>query len=36
MKAAIIRDYGTAVEITEIEKPSLKEDSVIIEVMRQA
>lgn len=32
MKAAIIRDYGTAVEITEIEKPSLKEDSVIIEV----
>ncbi|MFT6640401.1 MAG: NADPH:quinone reductase-like Zn-dependent oxidoreductase [Flavobacteriaceae bacterium] len=32
MKAAIIRDYGTAVEIAEIEKPSLKEDSVIIEV----
>lgn len=32
MKAAIIRDYGTPVEIAEIEKPSLNEDSVIIEV----
>lgn len=32
MKAAIIQDYGTVVEIAEIEKPSLQEDSVIIEV----
>lgn len=32
MKAAIIQDYGTNVEIADIEKPNLKEDSVIIEV----
>lgn len=32
MKAATIRDYGAAVEITEVNKPVLKDDSVIIEV----
>lgn len=32
MKAALIQDYGTAVEIAEIAKPDLKDDSVLIEV----
>jgi len=32
MKAAIIQDYGNAIEIADIAKPSLKDDSVIIEV----
>ena len=32
MKAAIIRDYGASVEFTEVDKPSLKDNSVIVEV----
>lgn len=32
MKAAVIHDYGTAIEMADIAKPSLKDDSVIIEV----
>ncbi len=32
MKAAIIRDYEADVEITEVEKPALVDDSVIVEV----
>jgi len=32
MKAAIIRDYEAAVEIAEIEKPALQDDTVIVEV----
>ena len=32
MKAALIQDYATAVEIAEIEAPELKEDSVLIDV----
>ncbi len=32
MKAAIIQDYGTAIELAQTEKPSLKDDSVIIDV----
>jgi len=32
MKAAIIHDYGSAIEIADIAKPILKDDSVIIEV----
>jgi len=32
MKAAIFQDYATPVEIAEIAKPSLKDDSVLIEV----
>ena len=32
MKAAIIRDYEAAIEIAEVEKPALEDDSVIIEV----
>ena len=32
MKAAIIRDYDAAVEIAEVDKPELQDDSVIIEV----
>jgi NADPH:quinone reductase-like Zn-dependent oxidoreductase len=32
MKAAVIQDYSSAVEITQIEKPELKDDSVLIEV----
>lgn len=32
MKAALIHDYDTSVEITEIAKPDLKDDSVLIEV----
>ncbi len=32
MKAAIIKDYGQQVEISEVPKPELREDSVMIEV----
>ena len=32
MKAAIIQDYAAPVEISEIEKPELKDNSVLIEV----
>ena len=32
MKAAVIRDYEAAIEVTEVEKPALEDDSVIIEV----
>jgi 2-desacetyl-2-hydroxyethyl bacteriochlorophyllide A dehydrogenase len=32
MKAAVIQDYASVVEITQIEKPELKDDSVLIEV----
>ena len=32
MKAAIVQDYGSAIEIAEIDKPSVKDDSVIVEV----
>ena len=32
MKAALIQDYATAVEVAEIEAPELKEDSVLINV----
>jgi NADPH:quinone reductase-like Zn-dependent oxidoreductase len=32
MKAALINDYGTAVQVTEIAKPALLDDSVMIEV----
>ena len=32
MKAALIQDYATAVEIAEIDAPELKEDSVLIDV----
>ena len=32
MKAALFQDYSAPVEITEIAKPSLKDDSVLIEV----
>lgn len=32
MKAAIIRDYEAPVEISEIERPAIQDDSVIIEV----
>ena len=32
MKAAVIRDYEAAIEIAEVDKPTLEDDSVIIEV----
>ena len=32
MKAALIQDYSAPVEIAEIAKPDLKDDSVLIEV----
>ena len=32
MKAAVIRDYEATIEVTEVEKPALEDDSVIIEV----
>ena len=32
MKAATIQDYGSAIEFTDIEKPGVTDDSVIIEV----